>query len=80
MRLSLEDYTNIITSSIIVDFNYKGTTLTITYAEGNCYEYFEVPRSIYIKLVNADTPARFARRHICGSFTYREVSKVASVA
>jgi curved DNA-binding protein CbpA len=76
----LEKYTNIITSSTIVDFNYKGTNLTITYAEGNTYEYFEVPRALYIKLVNADTPGRFARRHICGSFIYREVSKVTSVA
>jgi len=77
---SLEEYANIITSSIIVDFNYKGTNLTITYAEGNTYEYFEVPRALYIKLVNADTPGRFARRHICGSFIYREIAKVASVA
>jgi len=73
---SLEEYTNIITSSTIADLNYKGGNLHITYAEGNSYEYFDVPRSVYIKLVNADTPARFARRHICGSFIYREVSKV----
>lgn len=77
---SSEEYTSIISSSTIVDFNYKGTNLTITYAEGNTYEYFEVPRALYIKLVNADTPGRFARRHICGSFIYREVSKVAAVA
>lgn len=72
---AFEEYSNIITSSAIVDFNYKGTNLQITYAEGNCYEYFDVPRALYIKLVNADTPGRFARRHICGSFIYREVSK-----
>jgi curved DNA-binding protein CbpA len=76
---SLEEYTNIITSSTIVDYNYKGANLQITYAEGNCYEYFDVPRSLYIKLVNADTPGRFARRHICGSFIYREISKATSV-
>lgn len=74
--MSLEEYTNIISSSTIVDFSYKGTTLQITYAGGNCYEYFDVPRALYIKLVNADTPGRFARRHICGSFVYREISKV----
>jgi curved DNA-binding protein CbpA len=77
--LSSEKYANVITSSAIVDFNYKGTNLQITYDEGNCYEYFDVPRSLYIKLVNADTPGRFARRHICGSFIYREISKAASV-
>jgi curved DNA-binding protein CbpA len=77
---TLEEYTNIISSSTIVDFNYKGTNLTITYAEGNTYEYFDVPKAIYVKLVNADTPGRFARRHICGSFIYREIAKVAAVA
>lgn len=70
-----EVYTNIVTTSAIVDLNYKGGNLHITYAEGNCYEYFDVPRALYIKLVNAETPGRFARRHICGSFVYREVSK-----
>ncbi len=74
---SFEAYTNIITSSAIVDLNYKGGNLHITYAEGNSYEYFDVPRALYIKLVNADTPGRFARRHICGSFIYREIAKVA---
>lgn len=74
---TFSDYTNIITTSTIIDLNYKGGNLNITYAEGNCYEYFDVPRALYIKLVNADTPGRFARRHICGSFVYREVNKVA---
>lgn len=74
---SFEEYNNIISASTIVDLNHKGGNLQITYAEGNCYEYFDVPRALYIKLVNADTPGRFARRHICGSFVYRELSKAA---
>lgn len=74
------DYMAIISASTIIDLNYKGGNLLITYAEGNCYEYFDVPRAIYIKLVNADTPGRFARRHICGSFVYRETSKATAVA
>ena len=74
---AFENYTNVVASSTIVDLYYKGGNLNITYAEGNCYEYFDVPKALYIKLVNADTPGRFARRHICGSFIYREVSKVA---
>ena len=77
---ALEEYTNIITSSTIVDLNHKGGNLHITYAEGNAYEYFDVPRALYIKLVNADTPGRFARRHICGSFVYREISKATAEA
>lgn len=72
---AFENYTNVVSTSTIVDLNYKGGNLHITYAEGNSYEYFDVPKALYIKLVNADTPVRFARRHICGSFIYREVSK-----
>ena len=77
---SFEEYNNIISTSMIVDFSYKGTTLQITYAEGNSYEYFDVPKATYVKLVNADTPNRFARRHICGSFVYRKVSKATVAA
>ncbi len=74
---AFENYTNVVSTSTIVDLQYKGGNLNITYAEGNSYEYFDVPKALYIKLVNADTPGRFARRHICGSFVYREVSKAA---
>ena len=78
--LAFESYNAVISSSIIVDINYKGTNLQITYAEGNSYEYLDVPRSVYIKLVNAVTQNRFVRRHICGSFTYREISKATTAA
>jgi hypothetical protein len=33
---------------------------------------------MYIKLVNADSPGRFARRHIFNAFPYRNVSKLAT--
>lgn len=77
---NFEEYNNVISNSMIVDFNYKGTTLQITYAEGNSYEYLDVPKATYVKLVNSDIPNRFARRHICGSFVYREVSKATAAA
>ncbi|WP_394343258.1 KTSC domain-containing protein [Kaistella jeonii] len=37
------------------------------------YEYIGVPRNTYIKMVNADSPSRFARRQIYGGgFVYRK--------
>ena len=77
---NIETYTQTITNSNILDFEYKQSVLNIQFFDGSAYEYFDVPRAIYIKLVNADSPGRFARRHICNSFPYRNVVKVAEPA
>ncbi len=72
---TIEDYTLTTTSSAIDDFLYKGQTLKITFQDGSKYEYFGVPKNTYNKLVSAPNLARFARRHIFGSFIYRNVFK-----
>lgn len=74
----LEQYTLAIKSSRILDFQIKGQTLQINFANGSSYEYFGVPNNVYGKLVNSDSPDRFARRHIYHSFVYRMVSKAVS--
>jgi hypothetical protein len=71
----LEQYKEVVTSSKITDFQYKDQTLRINFADGSVYEYFGLPKSIYIKLMNSDAPDRFARRHIYHSFLYRKVTK-----
>ena len=71
----LEQYSEVINGSRIVDFQYKGQTLLINFADGSAYEYFGLPKSIYTKLINSDAPDRFARRHIYHSFLYRKVAK-----
>jgi curved DNA-binding protein CbpA len=71
----LEKYTEVITSSRIVNFQYKGQILTIDFADGSSYEYFSLPKNVYGKLASSDTPDRFARRHIYHSYIYRMVSK-----
>ncbi|MEI8279076.1 MAG: KTSC domain-containing protein, partial [Bacteroidota bacterium] len=76
---NLEAYNLTTTASGILDFEYKGETLQIKFADGSSYEYFGVPKAIYVKLVNAPTPGRFARRHIYDSFVYRNVEKTAEV-
>ncbi len=69
----LEQYTETLASSRIVDFLYKGQTLQINLADGSSYEYYSLPKSIYGKLVNSDSPDRFARRHIYHCYVYRKV-------
>jgi len=76
LALSIEEYTNTITNCGIADYNWAGLVLTVHFLDGSAYEYFEVPRAIYVKLVNADSPGRFARRHIFGSFPYRNIVKL----
>ncbi|MFY8036961.1 MAG: KTSC domain-containing protein [Cyclobacteriaceae bacterium] len=73
--LQAEQYTQSITTSRIADFQYKSQTLQVNFVDGSCYEYFGLPKNIYQKLVNSDTPDRFARRHIYHSYVYRKASK-----
>ena len=70
----LTEYTLTTTTSGIVDFEYKAETLQINFVDGSSYEYFGVPKAIYVKLVNSPIPGRFARRHIYNSFVYRSVT------
>ena len=75
---TINEYTATITESSIVDFEFKSEILRVVFADGNEYEYYGVPKGIYVKLVNADTPDRFARRHIYENYLYRSTSKIVS--
>ena len=74
------DYTITTTTSNIADFEYKQQVLTVYFLDGNAYEYFDVPKEVYRKLVNADSPGRFARRHIFNAYVYRSINKLAASA
>jgi len=54
--------------------------LTINFLDGSAYEYFDIPKNVYTKFLNSDTPDRFARRHIYHSFVYRKASKATVTA
>jgi len=71
-----EEYTDTITTSIITDFYLEKSILKVQHLNGKMFEYIGVPRNIYIKMVNSDSPSRFARRHIYGNFIYRKSSEV----
>jgi curved DNA-binding protein CbpA len=73
--LSLPEYNQTISSSSIVDFEFKSQVLQITFLDGSVYEYFDVPHNTYTKLVNAESRGRFARRHIYNEFVYRNVTR-----
>ena len=72
---NLEEYTATITNSTISDFQHKGLLLEITFQDGATYEYFGVPKGVFIKFLNSDKQMRFARRSIFNSYTYRKSKK-----
>lgn len=76
---ALPQYTETISASTIVDFSYEKQTLQLNFQDGSSYEYLEVPKALYVKLINSDTPGRFCRRHIYHEFVYRRVSKAMEV-
>ena len=69
-------YITTTTDASIDDFEFKSEILRVVFSDGNEYEYYGVPKAIYVKLVNADTPDRFARRHIYENYLYRSTSKI----
>lgn len=74
----IEEYKQTTASCGIADYKWERTILTVHFLDGSAYEYFEVPRAVYVKLVNADSPGRFARRHIFTVFPYRNIAKLAT--
>ena len=73
---TINEYTTTTTEASIDDFEFKSEILRVVFSDGNEYEYYGVPKAIYVKLVNADTPDRFARRHIYENYLYRSTSKI----
>ena len=69
-------YTKTTTNSNVSDYHFEDTVLYVTFLDGSKFEYFGVPRPIYVKMVNAESPGRFARRHIFNTYTYRSASKL----
>jgi curved DNA-binding protein CbpA len=72
IKLNLPEYTETISTSTITDYKFVEGRLIINFSNGSVYEYISVPKATYVKMVNADSPSRFAKRHILNSFTWRK--------
>jgi hypothetical protein len=77
LEKNLPEYTETINNSNVHDFHFEKQTLFIKYFNGMEYEYIGVPKNTYIKMVNAESPNRFAKRHIYGNFIYRKSGEAA---
>lgn len=76
LEKTLAEYKVTTTTSQIHEFYFENQALYIHFVDGTSYEYFGVPKAIYIKMINAESPARFARRHIYGTYLYRSAQKI----
>jgi hypothetical protein len=74
IQQGLPEYTETIATATITDYKYENIRLIINFSNGSVYEYISVPKATYVKMVNADSPGRFAKRHIFNAFPYRKVS------
>jgi len=79
LAANMEEYTVTIESGI-ADFRHKGLLLEISFLDGTTYEYFGIPKNVYIKLVNSDKQLRFAKRNILNTYLYRKTRKSLQVA
>ena len=76
LNQSINEYSNTTANAGILDFEYKQQVLKVYFADESVYEYFDVPKEVYRKLINADSPGRFARRHIFNNYVYRSLNKL----
>lgn len=74
IQQGLSEYNETIATATITDYRYENIRLQVNFSNGSVYEYISVPKATYIKMVNADSPGRFAKRHIFGTFPYRKIS------
>lgn len=72
LEKNLPEYQETINGSTILDFYLEKQVLHVTYLNGVSYEYIGVPKNVYIKMINAESPNRFAKRHIYGNYIYRK--------
>ena len=68
------EYNETVATSTITDYKFENSRLIVNFSNGSVYEYISLPKATYQKMVNADSPGRFAKRHIFNSFPYRKVS------
>lgn len=73
IKQGLPEYNETIATATIVDYKYEDIRLKINFSNGSSYEFISVPKATYVKMVNAESPGRFAKRHILNVFPYRKI-------
>lgn len=70
----LPEYTETTAKETITDYKFVEGRLIVDFSNGSVYEYISVPKAIYVKMVNADSPGRYAKRHIFNAYPWRKAT------
>ena len=74
IKNGLPEFNETIANSTITDYKYENIRLSINFSNGSAYEFISVPKAVYIKMVNAESPSKYEKRHIFNAYPYRKVS------
>lgn len=66
------EFTATVSAATIKDYKFVEGRLIIDFSNGSVYEFISVPKATYVKMVNAESPTRFAKRHIFTAFPWRK--------
>jgi hypothetical protein len=70
----LPEYKETTANCTISDYKFTDGRLVVDFSNGSVYEFLTMPKAIYVKMVNAESPGRYAKRHVFNAFPYRKVS------
>jgi hypothetical protein len=70
-------YRRPVESSVIrsIGYDLPSSVLEIEFAESNrVYEYYDVPLSVYSRLMAAESPGSYFNEYVRDMYSYREIS------
>ncbi len=56
-----------------VGYDKKTKALEIEFKNGGVYQYFDVPESVYLALIGADSKGTYFQKNIRGRFRYQRI-------
>ncbi|HSF75534.1 MAG TPA: KTSC domain-containing protein [Microcoleus sp.] len=58
-----------------VGYDEKSSTLEVVFNSGKTYRYFEVPKTVYLELMESDSKGSYMLSDVIDCFPYEQVKK-----
>lgn len=56
-----------------VGYDDESSTMEVEFHDGSVYQYFDVPRDVYDRLLQAESPGSFLHTQVRGVYRYARV-------